>query len=105
MEFLLGSCDPHTNTLTLLYPPLGQSSPLQHLNVVSGREVHSATFTTIPFQTQDPIFILWPRGSWGEGDECLLGECTCISDEIGNPLIRSGLNCLFPTGAPLSLRL
>lgn len=64
MEFLLGSCDPHTNTLTLLCPPLGQSFPLHHLNVVSGREGHSATFTTIPFlQNPDPV----PSSSSGPG--------------------------------------
>lgn len=107
MEFLLRSGDPHTNTLTLLCPPLGQSSPLHHLDVVGRREVHLATFTTIPFQTQDP----GPSSSSGPGAvggrvmRALRGECTCISDEIGNPLIRSGLNCQFPTGAPLSLRL
>lgn len=76
MEFLLRSGDPHTNTLTLLCPPLGQSSPLHHLDVVGRREVHLATFTTIPFQTQDPgpSSSSGPGAVGGEGDEGLAGR-------------------------------
>lgn len=73
MEFLLRSCDLHTNTLPLLCPPLGQSSPLHLLNMVRGREVPCGLLSQPSHLKPRTLFQLHPltQGSWGKGDRVM----------------------------------